>query len=91
MHILRMGVELRDGDPKDANKLSNAQMEQQKVEGQTCKEISRPCQARNPHANVDEESTDSGDENPSKDEVQFGDENMSSKASKRLQLKQTRN
>ena len=31
---------------------------------------------------MDEESTDSGDENPSEDEVQFGDENVPSKASK---------
>ena len=81
MQIPRMGVKLCNGDSEDANKLPNAQMEQRKAEGKSGKEISRPCRARNPHANLDE-SNDSSDENPSKDEVQFGDENVPSKASK---------
>lgn len=80
MQIPRMGVELCNGDPEDTSKLLNAQMEQRRAEGRAGKEITRP--SRKSRDDVDDDSIEVGDEYPSEDEVQFGDENVPSKASK---------
>jgi len=80
MQIPRMGVELCNGDPEDTSKLLNAQMEQRRAEGRAGKEITRP--SHKSRDDVDDDSIEVGDEYPSEDEVQFGDENVPSKASK---------
>ena len=82
MKIPKMGVDVCTGDPKDANRLTTTQLEQRRAEGKAGKEVSRPC--HNPKYSVDVDNDGDSDEdfNPSEDEVQFGDENVPSRASK---------
>ena len=71
MKIPKMGVDLSTGDLENANRLTNAQIEQGRVEGKAGNEVSRPC--HNPKDNVDDDG---------EDEAQFGDENVPSRASR---------
>ena len=80
MQIPKMGVDICTGDSEDANTLTTAQSEQRRAEGKAGKEISRPY--HNPKDSVDENGDSDEDFNPSEDEVQFGDENVPSRASK---------
>jgi hypothetical protein len=78
--IPKMGVDVCIGDPEDANRLTTTQIEQRRVEGKACKEVSTPC--HNPKYSVDDDGDSNEDFNPFEDEVQFGDENVPSRASK---------
>lgn len=80
MKIPKMGVDICTGDPGDASRLTNEQIEQRKVEGKLGKEVSRPC--CNPKDNVDHDGDSDEDLNTSKDKVQFCNENMPSRASR---------
>lgn len=75
-----MGVDVYTRNPEDASRLTNAQIQQRRAEGKAGKEVSRPC--HNPKDNVDDDGDSNEDFNPSEDEVQFGDENVPSRASR---------
>ena len=82
MKIPKMGVDVCTRDPEDANRLTTAQIEQQRAEGKAGKEVSRPCHNPKYSVDVDDDGDSDEDFNPSEDEVQFGDENVPSRASK---------
>ena len=65
MKIPKMGVHVCTGDPKDASRLTNAQIEQRRAEGKAGKEVSRPC--HKPKDSVDDDGDSDEDFNPSED------------------------